>query len=220
MVCVACFHMASGFAIMHLHNIYFILLFLSIPFLHFLLIWYQWIGWNGRRYQRVLACCALLTWVILTGLTLWKCVSDVCVCVHVLFYICVGAGFVDWLESGFIYKKNFEMCICLWWSLIVPRWPCAVYRTLKSSYQITNQTARFVSKIGRPFSLFHRFMPFFDKESAALVCILVWTLALNQEGGGKLESVNQTEVFAVVVGAFGYLRFQTGAVCYIRLWFW
>ena len=37
------------------------------------------------------------------------CVS--CLCMYVLFYICVGIGFVD-LER-FTYEKSFEVCICL-----------------------------------------------------------------------------------------------------------
>ena len=56
--------------------------------------------WNGRRYQHVLALCALLTRVILKGLTLQIFVSDVCVC---MFYFCEVTGFVDWLDKGFIY---------------------------------------------------------------------------------------------------------------------
>ena len=46
----------------------------------------------GRRYQHVLALCALLKGVILKGLTLRIFVSDVCVC---MFYVCEVIGFVD-----------------------------------------------------------------------------------------------------------------------------
>ena len=46
---------------------------------------------NGRRYHRVLAVCALLTRVILKGLTLRKFVFDVCVC---MFYVCEVICFV------------------------------------------------------------------------------------------------------------------------------
>ena len=47
---------------------------------------------NGRRYQHVLALCAVLTGVILKGLTLRKLVFDVCVC---MFYVCEVIGFID-----------------------------------------------------------------------------------------------------------------------------
>ena len=50
------------------------------------------IRWNGRRYQHVLALRALLTGVILKGLTLRTFVSDVCVC---MFCVCDVIGFVD-----------------------------------------------------------------------------------------------------------------------------
>ena len=46
----------------------------------------------------VLALCALLTGVILKGLTLQTFEFDVCVCMS-----CVGIGFVDRLKKGFIY---------------------------------------------------------------------------------------------------------------------
>ena len=42
----------------------------------------------------------LLTGVVLKGLTLQKCVFDFCVCIS--FYVCVGVGFKDCLEKGFI----------------------------------------------------------------------------------------------------------------------
>ena len=54
-------------------------------FIFFLHLVYRYIRRNGRRYQHVLASCALLTGVILKGLTLRKFVSDVCVC---MFYVC------------------------------------------------------------------------------------------------------------------------------------
>ena len=54
----------------------------------FSLIWYRSVRQNGRRYQHILALCALLTRVKLKGLTLLKFVFDVCAC-------CVGIGFVD-----------------------------------------------------------------------------------------------------------------------------
>ena len=45
-----------------------------------------------NEYHLVLALCALLTGVILKGLTLQKFVSDVCAC---MFYVCEVIGFVD-----------------------------------------------------------------------------------------------------------------------------
>ena len=62
---------------------------------------------------------ALLTGIILKGLTLRKFVSGVCVC---MFYVCEVIGFVDWLDRGLIYniyrhilcEKSLELCICLW----------------------------------------------------------------------------------------------------------
>ena len=32
---------------------------------------------------------------------------------YVLFYVCLGIGFVDSLEKRFIYEIRFKMCICL-----------------------------------------------------------------------------------------------------------
>ena len=40
-VCEACCHMALVFAIMHLYNIFYFILCLSIPFIYFSLTWYQ-----------------------------------------------------------------------------------------------------------------------------------------------------------------------------------
>ena len=39
-------------------------------------------------------------------------------CMCVLLYVCVGVGFVDWLEKGFIIMRGFEVCVCLWLTLI------------------------------------------------------------------------------------------------------
>ena len=41
------------------------------------------------------------------GLALPKFVFDVCVCIYNMYVIsdvCIGIGFVDWLEKGFIYR--------------------------------------------------------------------------------------------------------------------
>ena len=49
-----------------------LLLFLSIPFSSFFLLFFFGIRWNGCRYHHVLALCALLTGVILKELTCLK----------------------------------------------------------------------------------------------------------------------------------------------------
>lgn len=59
--------------------------FLSIPFLYIFLIWYWSVRHNGRWYQHVLAISIFWTRAVLAGLTLWKCVFEVCVCVCVIF---------------------------------------------------------------------------------------------------------------------------------------
>ena len=58
-------------------TLFYFILCLSIPFLYFFLTWYQEIRRNGQQYQHVLVLCALLTGVILKGLTPQKFVSDV-----------------------------------------------------------------------------------------------------------------------------------------------
>ena len=45
-----------------------------------------------NEYHLVLALCALLTGVVLKGLTVKKFVSDVCVCI---FHVCEVTGVVD-----------------------------------------------------------------------------------------------------------------------------
>ena len=52
-----------------------------------------------------------LTMAILERLTLQKCMFDVCVCVYVLFDICVGIVFID-LTGDRVHEKNFEMFVC------------------------------------------------------------------------------------------------------------
>ena len=83
------------FAIMHLYKRFFVVvvLCLSISFFIFSFSLVS-INWNVRRYQHVLAVSALLTGVILKGLTLRKFVSDVCV-YYVSFHVCEMIGFVD-----------------------------------------------------------------------------------------------------------------------------
>ena len=97
---------------------------LSIPFLYFSLTWYRSLRRNGRWYQHVLALCALLTGVILKGLTLRKFVSDVWV---FMFYVCEVIGFVDWLDRGLIYMweefRNVHLLMTwVWLSWGDPVW--------------------------------------------------------------------------------------------------
>lgn len=69
------------------------------PFLHTLC----------QRYPRVLALCALLSWVILKGLTLQNFVLGVCVC---LFCFMFAWGLVLWIDSRkglYNYEKSFKM---------------------------------------------------------------------------------------------------------------
>ena len=58
----------------------------------------------------------------------------ICLMFVYVCFVCGETAFVDQLEKGFIYEKSSEICICLYGSLIVVRWPCAVDRMLKSSY--------------------------------------------------------------------------------------
>ena len=82
---------------------------------------YQEIWWNGQQYQHVLALRALLTGVILKGLTLWKFVSNVCVCNNVCFmFVWQLVLWIDLTEGLYIYKKSFEMCIYLWFEFDCP----------------------------------------------------------------------------------------------------
>ena len=92
-------------------TLFYFILYLSIPFLYFALTWYRQIRQNGWWYQHFLILCALLTGVILKGLTLWKFVSDVC---GHMFYVSEVIGFVDWLVGWYICEKSLEMCTCLW----------------------------------------------------------------------------------------------------------
>ena len=61
-------------------------------------------------------------------ITLWTFLW--CLCRYVLFYVCGGIGFVDWLEKGFIYRYERFYGV----RLIVLRWPCVGDGTLKSNY--------------------------------------------------------------------------------------
>jgi len=62
-----------------------------------------------------------------------------CLCImYVCFvlFVLIETVFVGWLWKGFVFEKNIEMWICLWvWqSLIVLKWPSVVDRVLKSNY--------------------------------------------------------------------------------------
>ena len=71
---------------------------------------------------------------VLMSCARWKCVYIMDRGVSVLFYLCVETGFEGWLDERFICERSFETCVCLRQSLLVLRWPCAVDRTLNSSY--------------------------------------------------------------------------------------
>ena len=50
------------------------------------------------------------------GLTLWKCMSDVCVCIFCFMFVKWLVLWID-LTKGlytYIYEKSFEMWVCLW----------------------------------------------------------------------------------------------------------
>ena len=63
-----------------------------------------------------------------------------CLCMYavvvVFIYVCIGTGFVNWLEKRFM--RRVLRWICLWLSLVVLRWPSAVDRTLESSDELTS----------------------------------------------------------------------------------
>ena len=94
------------------------------------------IVWGKSRltaWLQFVFCC-----LVPKGLTLKICVW--CLCMYVLFYVCIGTGLVDWQEKRFIREKKtfFEVWICSWQSLIVLRLPWAIDRTLKSNYWLTS----------------------------------------------------------------------------------
>ena len=65
------------------------------------------------------------------GTNLNTIVFDVCVFMF-CFFVCVWIDLVDLIPVKRVYEKSFEMCIYLWQSLIVLKWPCVVDRVLKS----------------------------------------------------------------------------------------
>ena len=116
-------------AIMHLCNFFFFYCFSPFLFYIFLLIWYRHIRWNGWWYQQVLFLCALFNRGNIERTSSLKiCLTSVSVCL-----------WRDWFcgltwEKVYTDMRGFEVCICLWLSLIVLRWSCAVYRMFKSKY--------------------------------------------------------------------------------------
>ena len=87
---------------------------------------------------------------------------------HVL---CIGIGFVDWLEKGciYIYMRGFEVCVSLWLSLVVLRWPCAVDRTLKFNYWLVHWPTHSIMRV-RAEQL--------GDDSRQVVCAACWHVAL------------------------------------------
>ena len=61
------------------------------------------------------------------GTNCWK-ICVWCLCMYGLFDVCVGTGFLDWLEKWFMYDDSFEMWICL---LIFLRWPPCSWQDVK-----------------------------------------------------------------------------------------
>ena len=83
---------------------------------------------DARWYQHVLSLHAFWTREILKGLTLWKCVFDVFVCIllYLYSYICVWVD-LTWER---VYMIRVLKCAL--------RWPSAVNRMSKSSYWLTS----------------------------------------------------------------------------------
>ena len=79
---------------------------------------------SATDHERKSSVLALLTGVILKGLTLWKFVSDICVC---MFYVCKVIGSVDWLDRGLIYmweefRNVYLLVTWVWLSWGDPVW--------------------------------------------------------------------------------------------------
>ena len=86
MVCAACCHITLVFAVMHLYNINFFLLLLSIPFFNILFKNLVLINRRiGPRYQRVLALCAFFNRGDTEGTNSSKILCSMFV--YVLFYV-------------------------------------------------------------------------------------------------------------------------------------
>ena len=60
-----------------------------------------------------------------------------------MFYGCVWTDIVDLTSST--YEKSFEMCLCLWQSSVILRWPCVVDRMLNPT---PNKHFQFVKHFG------------------------------------------------------------------------
>ena len=61
--------------------------------------------------------CDKLLYVLLTGGIL-KWLTLKIMFVYVLFYVCVGIGFVDWLDKSFVYEKFWNV------HLLITRFDC------------------------------------------------------------------------------------------------
>ena len=107
-----------------------------IPFLFFSTLYWQ-ISWNGWQCQHTLGLCSLLTRAVFKGLTSEILVWCLCtaIYIHFVLYLCM-----DWFCRS-VWKRrsrseqSFEMCICLWQSLISLSWHSVVGRALKSICQ-------------------------------------------------------------------------------------
>ena len=99
--------------------------FLFSFFVNIFLTWDWSVRQNGRWYQHVLAVSTFWTRAMLTGLTLWKSLFEVCVCVLcmcVVYVCCVCELCVifvyglcrNWLEKGLICEKDFwNVCLLM-----------------------------------------------------------------------------------------------------------
>ena len=86
-------------------------------------------GWQSPQPVCVLWMAALYVWIVLYH--------------HYYYYIPTFHPFVKlvlycvWIKD-FMCEKSFKMCVCLWLSLIILRWPYVVDRMLKSNYWQAN----------------------------------------------------------------------------------
>ena len=91
-------------------------------------------GWQSPQPVCVLWMAALYVWIVLYRRYYYHIPTFHPFVKFVLY--CV------WIKD-FMCEKSFEMCVCLWLSLIILRWPYVVDRMLKSNYWQAN-IARYV----------------------------------------------------------------------------